>query len=81
MTSSLSSSESGDELESVSIPSESLLLSSLMLITPPMSTVCLGTFGWRPLGFPAQGRERNGDLEKRPTQGTKKDCFVKAKKG
>lgn len=52
ITSSLSSSESGDELESVSMPSESLLLSSLMLITPPLSTVCLGTLGWRPLGFP-----------------------------
>lgn len=52
MTSSLSSKESGEELESVSMPSESLLLSSVMLITPPLSTVCLGTLGCRPLGFP-----------------------------
>ena len=52
MTSSLSSRESGEELESVSMPSESLLLSSLMLITPPLSTVCLGTLVWRPRGFP-----------------------------
>ncbi|TNN41606.1 hypothetical protein EYF80_048221 [Liparis tanakae] len=52
MTSSLSSRESGEELESVSMPSESLLLSSLMLITPPLSTVCFGTLCWRPRGFP-----------------------------
>lgn len=59
MTSSLSSRESGEELESVSMPSESLLVSSLMLITPPLSTLCLGTFGWRPLGFPVEGQHQH----------------------
>lgn len=52
MTSSLSCRESGEELESVSMPSESLLLSSLMLITPLVSTSGLAILGWRPLGLP-----------------------------
>lgn len=65
MTSSLSSRESGEELESVSMPSESLLLSSLMLITPPLSTVCLGTLCWRPLGFPDWKQQHTRQLRVR----------------
>ncbi len=54
ITSSLSCSESGEELESLSISSESNSESSLILITPPTSTQCFGNFEGRLLGFPSE---------------------------
>lgn len=57
MTSSLLSwTESGEELESLSMGSDSVLLSSLMLITPATSVPCRGCFGCRPRGLPAGER-------------------------
>lgn len=58
ITSSLSCSDSGEELETLSISSESESESSLILITPPTSTQCFGNFEGRALDFPSEGKER-----------------------
>lgn len=56
MTSSLLSwIESGEELESLSMGSDSVLLSSLMLITPATSVPCLGCLGCLARGLTADG--------------------------
>lgn len=58
MTTSSSSSDSGDELKSLSRPaSDSVLLPSLIRMTPEASSASLGALGPRPRGRPA-GRSR-----------------------
>lgn len=59
MTSSVSNTDSGEELKSLSSPmSESVLLSSLILITPVRSHTPFRALAQRPLCFPAGESER-----------------------
>lgn len=59
MTSSFSSTDSGEELKSLSSPmSESVLLSSLILITPTGSHMPFRVLAQRPLCLPARESEQ-----------------------